>query len=79
MVLGNHKMVLGMASITTVTQHEPNGSAVVGFTEFVQDGQVRNLPVPEGTILGGDITDARWDFSVSDCHARGSLMIMCFD
>lgn len=52
-------MQLTAASLTTVSQHQPNGSAVVGFTEFVEGGTVRNLPVPEGTILGGGITDAR--------------------
>jgi len=78
----NHKFVLAMASLSSFSHHSnnpPSASAFVGYTQYVQGGQVHDVPEGLPVVIGANITDVRWTFRADKCWARASVVILCFD
>src|SRR5215813_4159383 len=78
-VIGPHKMVIAVASLSSFGSHQVGAAAAVGFTQIVEAGQIINFPVQQGKVQGGNITELHWDLSVIQAHARASVTIMMFD
>jgi hypothetical protein len=78
-VIGPHKMVIAVASLSSFGGHQVGAAAAVGFTQIVEGGQIINYPVQQGEVKGENITELHWDLSVIQSHARASVSILMFD
>ena len=77
-----HKLVLAFASISSYSEHlsDPAGSgAYAYFSEYVQNGEVKNVGDGLPIVIGPNITDLKWNMKAAKSWVRGSFVILAFD
>lgn len=74
-------LVLGHASLGSYSEHSntPPASAYAYVSEFVQDGQVKNVPDGGPIVIGPHITHIKYTAKADKCWVRTSFITQTFN